>query len=87
MLGQGQPSRFLLTLLVQLLCWSSLPAEEFKIGAILHLTGDIAMQSVAFLEGMQMAVDDINQQHHYPIERFPQKNLYALEEILAKRTR
>ncbi len=35
-------------------------ADEVKIGAILHLTGDTAMQSAAFLEGIQIAVEQAN---------------------------
>lgn len=32
-----------------------------KIGAILHLTGDLAMSNVAFHEGIEVAIDELNQ--------------------------
>jgi branched-chain amino acid transport system substrate-binding protein len=35
-------------------------AGPVKVGAILHLTGDLAMQGVAFQEGIELAVENIN---------------------------
>jgi branched-chain amino acid transport system substrate-binding protein len=34
--------------------------DDVKVGAILHLTGDLAMPSAAFREGIELAVDKIN---------------------------
>lgn len=36
------------------------PREEMKVGAILPLSGDMALQGTAFLEGMQLAMEEAN---------------------------
>ena len=38
----------------------NLPNEVIKVGAILHLTGDQSEPAEAFLQGIQLAVDEIN---------------------------
>ena len=35
-------------------------ADDIKIGAVLHLTGDLAMQSGAFREGLELAIAEVN---------------------------
>ena len=56
--------QFLLLSLILLFSFAtSTQAEEtapIKIGAILHLSGDLAMQGVAFREGIELAVDRVN---------------------------
>ncbi len=39
---------------------SVLHAEEIKIGATLHFSGDLAMQSAAFREGIELATERVN---------------------------
>jgi branched-chain amino acid transport system substrate-binding protein len=36
------------------------PKREVSVGVVLHLTGDLAMQSAAFREGLELAVEEIN---------------------------
>ncbi len=35
--------------------------QVFSLGVVLHLTGDLAMQSAAFREGVELAADQVNQ--------------------------